>query len=643
MTHSVSISVLKTMLAWCLACSLNVLTAPLPQTDEQVSDSALGRGIALVKEGEYDVGLAAIDAALRTPGAAGRKADRALGHLYAGVALVAKGQNAPAKLRFRQAIEQNPTLRVAPDQFPPKVTELLEAARAELAQPPVPRPTPELSKRPPAALRLMRSTSGSAGSTRGGRFHVEDPRSAFEVPNDKQLVVSFEWEGASGTYLLESAWKDPTGAVTLQPKVEVKGTGGRVASYWLLALPSSMTPGQWTLEVTQEGRVIGQHAVQIASKKPASESAAVPNLTELRAKVAPSIVLIEKRDAQGKRFAAGLGFFVKDDLVATAFQVIDGASSLRVVLRDERSFVVEEVTASNRWQDWALLRVPAGPQPALPLAQVPDAGVDCYLADVDSTGNLTLRRWWASTGVSQAKGGARLKLRPSQDGEAARLPSVVEREALGGPLLTVRGEAVGILGGAAVPGESTANNRLSIRPALGTPAGLVTMSEGPATALRTLIATGASLEPASKSELERAAFARTVQKRSYRTGKRVQVIEEDARGLPQGIEYRTDWNTVEVEYAVDEGVVEFTRGDVTVNVWALWNPERNRKARLRLRVYDLDGTVVTEPALVKSFQQGVPASSTWPLSVAPMPTGIYRADILDEDKVVWRGFFRLGA
>ena len=96
---------------WALA--VVVAAAPVLQSQTEVSHSGLNKGIALVRDGEYDAGLAAIEAALKDLGSS-RGSERALGHLYAGVALVAKDQTVAAKTRFRRALEENPGLRIGP-------------------------------------------------------------------------------------------------------------------------------------------------------------------------------------------------------------------------------------------------------------------------------------------------------------------------------------------------------------------------------------------------------------------------------------------------------------------------------------------------------------------------------------------------
>jgi hypothetical protein len=600
---------------WALAV-FAIAAAPVLQSQTEVTDPALSKGIALVRDGEYDAGLAAIDAALQDLETS-RSLERALGHLHAGVALVAKGQTVAAKTRFRKALEENPGLRVGPDQFSPKVTEVFSAAKAEQIRAPATNSPLAPPKPEPSELRLVRSTSGSRGTSRAGRFQVDDPRSAFRVPDDKQLVVYFEWTGPPGTYLLEGAWKDPTGAVTLQPQVEAKGARGHVGSYWFLSLPATMTPGQWTLEITLEGRLVGQHSVQIAGQTASAEPLRPPDATDVYAKIASSVLVIEKRDKGGMRFGRGLGFFVKENLLATAFQVVEGASSLRVVLPDERSFVVEEVAGWNRWQDWALVELPAGPHPALPFGPPTSSEVWAMLLSIDRDGTISPTACWLSPASPHPKGGDRLTLAWLREAEKPSKPVRVDtvwvsQEAMGGPVVNGRGEVIGILGGNLIPGETIGERLGLLSSILVTPANLITMPPINPTPLRALIASGASLEPPGTSELGRATFARGSELR-----------REGLRG------------------PVNESA-EFTRGDANVILWAIWHPRKNRKTRLGMRLLDLDGRLLAEdkPVLTR-FQRDTPTSSTWTLSVANLHTGIYRADILEEGAVVWRGFFRL--
>jgi len=53
---------------------------------------------------------------------------------------------------------------------------------------------------------ILRSVSGSKSSQEGGNFVIQDPRTVFYLPEDRQVIVYFEWEGPLGLHhLLTSA------------------------------------------------------------------------------------------------------------------------------------------------------------------------------------------------------------------------------------------------------------------------------------------------------------------------------------------------------------------------------------------------------------------------------------------------------
>src|SRR5713101_6018745 len=84
---------------------------------------------------------------------------------------------------------------------------------------------------------LVRSVSGSKGTQQGGRYIIEDPRTIFYVPDDRQVVVYLEWDGPVGQHHLEA--------------------------YWTLLLAESAPTGLWTLEAHVDGEVAGTHTFQI--------------------------------------------------------------------------------------------------------------------------------------------------------------------------------------------------------------------------------------------------------------------------------------------------------------------------------------------------------------------------------------------
>ena len=127
----------------CLAAILASTPAHGLAQPPAVSDPEVAQGIKLVDEGEYDAAILALDAAAR------RLAQRpdqqqalSEAYLYLGIAYLGKGHETSAKARFRDALRQMKTLNVTPDRFAPRVVELFEKAREEMAATPAAAPSP---------------------------------------------------------------------------------------------------------------------------------------------------------------------------------------------------------------------------------------------------------------------------------------------------------------------------------------------------------------------------------------------------------------------------------------------------------------------------------------------------------------------
>lgn len=115
-----------------------------------------------------------------------------------------------------------------------------------------------------AAPRLISVTSGSEGSQQDGIYLIQDPRTSFRVPQDKQVIVQFEWEGRPGLHHFEGRWKDPRGRI-LVTKFEYDSPGSRFGGYWSLDLPADVATGEWELEALVDGVVAGTRRIQIAT------------------------------------------------------------------------------------------------------------------------------------------------------------------------------------------------------------------------------------------------------------------------------------------------------------------------------------------------------------------------------------------
>src|SRR5215467_16274223 len=102
-------------------------------------------------------------------------------------------------------------------------------------------------------FRLVRSVSGSKGTPQGSRFSMEDPRSVFYIPSDRQVIVYMEWDGPIGKHHLEGFWRNPAGKVTVMNDFDYEAKATRFGAYWILALTEGADNGNWSLEAHVDG------------------------------------------------------------------------------------------------------------------------------------------------------------------------------------------------------------------------------------------------------------------------------------------------------------------------------------------------------------------------------------------------------
>src|SRR6185369_12593062 len=224
-------------------------------------------------------------------------------------------------------------------------------------------------------FRLTRSTSGSKGHEQSGRYIIDDPRTVFKVPDDRQVFVYAEWECAVGQHEFEGNWKNPAGKLVAVSDFKLEVRGKTCSGFFTLLLSETSETGIWTLEAKVDGEITGEHKFQIISTKDTGVATAAearktqgPPPDQARQPLTESqiydianaaTVLIERLDARGQRIDSGSGFFVASDVLLTAFQVIDGATKLRVSLPDGRRFETQEALSWNKWEDWAFVKLDA--------------------------------------------------------------------------------------------------------------------------------------------------------------------------------------------------------------------------------------------------------------------------------------------
>lgn len=130
---------------WCYILSLALAGWPVMQSSQPwASDPDVAKGIQQVEEGDYDAAILTLDRAARRLATDPEKTEiLSFAYLYLGIAYLGKGHEAAAKAKFRDAISQIKDLTLSPEEYPPKVINLFEAAREEAAESPESTPVAE--------------------------------------------------------------------------------------------------------------------------------------------------------------------------------------------------------------------------------------------------------------------------------------------------------------------------------------------------------------------------------------------------------------------------------------------------------------------------------------------------------------------
>jgi hypothetical protein len=110
-------------------CAAPAAGQPAPPAD----GDDLEAGVRLVEEGEFEAGIVVLDDAVQKLSGAEHRGARARAYLHLGIAYLGMAQVEAAKARFRAALGEAGDLTLSTSEFPPKVVDLFEQARHELA------------------------------------------------------------------------------------------------------------------------------------------------------------------------------------------------------------------------------------------------------------------------------------------------------------------------------------------------------------------------------------------------------------------------------------------------------------------------------------------------------------------------------
>ena len=468
-------------------------------------------------------------------------------------------------------------------------------------------------------FRAIRTSSGTKGVERDGRFILEDPRAQFNAGQDRKVIVYFEWEGPVGPHKFEALWKNPSGKVVVVTDFEFEPHKSPFSGYWTMLLDENAPTGFWTVDARIDGESAGTYPFEIVSGPLAAAVPHVripPNAGEIYHQTEAATVFVEKLGADGKPMSRASGFFIGTNRVLTTFGIIDGANDLRVVLSDGKQISTSAVASWNRWQDWAVLDVNAPGAPILKFTsdKSGDVGDHCYSLGISSAGTRIISQAIVVGESNQLPAGRRLTLSVAFDPVAA-----------GGPVLNEFGDVIGLLGGSLLPGTNSASSRGGFPPLAGSaspatpafavPIGLVKLpSSGDvaATTLANLGATGQFIPPLHGQD--QVGFG------SLALG----LDKKNGTGWPR------------------DSKDEFSRSDGQIILFINWNPKTKLKGVAIARFYNLDNHQIAEsrPVNINIRPDSLPITY-WPVQLVDFGPGVYRADVYLGEFPVWREFFRI--
>jgi Trypsin-like peptidase domain len=471
----------------------------------------------------------------------------------------------------------------------------------------------------PAQFRVVRSMCGSKGISSGSDFQIQDPRNVFHVPEDHQIIVYFEWEGPPGSHHANGAWRSPDGKVVLNSEFDLASKGTRYIGSWTLAIPESIATGLWALEASIDGQPAGTQTFEIVSSRveapPAPAGPPIPTPAEVYQRAAAASVFVTSLDENGEVISRGIGFFIDKGIILTALQSVDGSSSVRIDLANGSHVTADGLVAWNRAQDWAILKIDPGN--VQPLEKAPldswKVGDFCYILASEGQGSRTIQNV-SITGFQQSGKVQRLTI--SAYGGGAQV---------GAPLLDSYGRVIGVLSaGLTGLGSKRMGDWTSyIEP--GT-TGLI-----PDPTVLPL----AQIPPSATSQ-QPVPFADLAAK-----GELILPLPIDPQAASGSLS--EDFTKVGDQAIFPlRSTREFSRKQSTMAVIVVWGPNKKVKGLGQLRIYDLNNQPVAETAPAKiSLQPRVTAYSAWKVSVAFLPPGLYRLDLILDGQPQWRQFFRM--
>lgn len=379
-----------------------------------------------------------------------------------------------------------------------------------------------------------------------------------------------------------------------------------IRAYWNYDIYPNSPAGIWTVEIRLDGQPAGSHSFELIVPPPPVAPTA-PTLDDVYRNSLRSMVWIHKLDPQGRRVDISSGFVIAQDRVLTAFQAIDAADGIDVEFADGRTVKAEALAGWNRLQDWAILSLPTLAVPAIAVDKSEIAIGEHYVV------------FSVETGLARTFGGIDVSGR-RQDavcGDRILLSPILGAETAGGPLLTLSGKVVGLLGGSVVPG-SRFEERSSPRSSpywaqTSIPGGAIPIALAKETGSATLTGLRAA-GVLSHAIRPNGNFLSAMTMLTPKKGRETAFISRD----------------------------QFSRQD-SISVWTSWlKKEKEGKGVFSAKIFDAQNRLLVDIAPRKvSLNANSEARLQFDFLLDKAPKGTYRIDVRWNEDTVWRSFVSL--
>ncbi len=468
---------------------------------------------------------------------------------------------------------------------------------------------------------VLRSIAGAAGHENNSKFVMDDARSLFNAGKDSKVIVYFEWQGPLGPHHFEGLWKSPEGKIVLISDFRYEAKSTQYSGYWTMLLSDGTPSGEWNLEARIDGEPAGALSFVITGS-PVAHAPPPPqplSLADLYRKAMDATVIIEKLAADGTPVEKSTGFWIADGQILTSFESIDGAVTLRISQPFGSQIKTDHVLAWNRWQDWAVLKVDGNAKASLKRSTnaVTNVGDRCVFLE------------WGAVGSRLTDGSISGTNSFPRAGSRLLVSSGVSSQSIGGALLDEFGNYVGVIGGSIVPSANPIRILYLLNDSGNSNATLDFDTTGlavPNSLLPDLPLNAAV--PTSLAEVSnRGEFAPLVVKsNSIQYMSVTSAVGKDSGNIP------LPRNSKQI----------FSKRDNKAAVYVNWQSSVKEKIACYLRFFTADNKmIITSKSQEVSLAPGKYASTTWDFPLAPLSPGIYRVDLLINDKTSWREFIRI--